>query len=103
MSLEPPRKRKTPVCRREEMSQRDEQQFNDRMTSDRIETIDQMSDKTDNFLKHCSESKCIIKHLKNCVFIGLTDFDDLPRFIIFVRVHNDLSVDVYKGQLLVSK
>jgi hypothetical protein len=35
--------------------------------------------------------------------IGLTDFDDVPRFIVFVRILNDLSVDVYKGQLRVSK
>jgi hypothetical protein len=85
------------------MSQRDEQQFNDWMASDRIETFDDMSDKIDNFLKRYLESKWIIKHLKDCVCIGLTDFDDVPRFIVFVRVRNDLSVDVYKGQLRVSK
>jgi hypothetical protein len=33
------------------MSRRDEQQFNDWMTSDRIETFDEMPDKTDDFLK----------------------------------------------------
>jgi hypothetical protein len=49
------------------------------------------------------ESKWIIKHLKDCVCIGLTDFDDVPRFIIFVRVCNDLSIDDYKGQLSVNK
>jgi hypothetical protein len=103
LSSEPPRKRKTPVDRRQEMSRRDEQQFNDWMTSDRIENFDEMSDKIYNFLKRCLESKWIIKHFKDCVFIGLTYSDDLPRFIIFVRVHNDLSVDVFKGQLRISK
>jgi hypothetical protein len=49
LSTEPPRKRKSPVDRRQEMSQRDEQQFNDWMASDRIETFDEMPDKIDNF------------------------------------------------------
>jgi hypothetical protein len=60
------------------------------MTSDRIETFDEMSDKIDDFLKRYLQSKWIIKHLKDCVCIGLTDFDDVPRFIIFVRILNDL-------------
>jgi hypothetical protein len=90
LSTEPPRKRKPPVDRCQEMSRRDEQQFNDWMTSDRIETFDEMSDKIDDFLKRYLQSKWIIKHLKDCVCIGLTDFDDVPRFIIFVRILNDL-------------
>jgi hypothetical protein len=59
LSSEPPRKRKTPVDRRQEMSQRDEQQF-DWMASDRIETFDEMSDKMDNFLKrYLSQGLCL--------------------------------------------
>jgi hypothetical protein len=102
LSTEPLRKRKPPVDRRQEMSRRHEQQFNDWMASDIIETFDEMSDRIDNFLKRYLESKWIIKHLKDCVCIELTDFDDVPRFIIFVRVRDDLSVDVYKGHLRVS-
>jgi hypothetical protein len=75
-SSEPPRKRKTPVDRRQEMSRRDEQRFNDWMASDRIESFDEMSDKIDDLSKRYLESKWIIKHLKDCVCIGLTDFED---------------------------
>jgi hypothetical protein len=46
----PPQKRKPPFDRCQEMSRRDEQ-FNDWMTRDRIETFDEMSDKIFNFLK----------------------------------------------------
>jgi hypothetical protein len=105
LSAEPPRIRKTPVDRRQEMFQRDEQQFNDWMASDRIETFDEMSDKIDNFLKRYFELKWIIIHLKDCVCVSILDklTGDVPRFIIFVRVRNDLSVVVYKGQLPVCK
>jgi hypothetical protein len=119
LSSEPPRRRKMPITRRQEMSECDEQESNDLSgsdstetfdemsdkidASDRIETFEEMSEKIDDFLKRYLESKWIIKHLKDCVCIGLTDFDDVPRFTIFVRVRNDLSVDVYKGQVRVSK
>jgi hypothetical protein len=45
LSSEPPQKRKTPVLRRQEMYQRDEQQLNDWIASDRMETFDEMSEK----------------------------------------------------------
>ena len=97
LSSEPPTKRKNPDNYRAEMYARDDDNFNDWLASDGINSFNDFNDKIDEYIKEYSS--WIFVKTGEFICLLTVNFNDILRIATSIKINKDLQVDVYKGGL----
>jgi hypothetical protein len=97
LSEEPTVKRKAPESRRAEMDARDEQFFQNWLSTDKINSFDELCDKMDAFMKDYPE--WITSWTAEYICVCRIDFMNVPRITAAIRIDQSLHVDIFKGEL----
>jgi hypothetical protein len=81
---------------------RDEKNFNDWMSDDKISDFDDFCSKVCNFVKDSSGIEWLVIRRYDCLCICAVDVSEVPRFTVAVKVRQDMTVDVFKGDCQIS-
>ena len=99
LSTEPPKKRKKPDERRIEMAARDDEQFEQWLANDRINSFDDLNSRLDNFISGLNDGlQWFTLRYSKCVCISLLDFSERRCFNLCVKISDCLHVDIYEGE-----
>ena len=96
LTSEPSKKRNAPEERLLEISARDEQQFQQWMSDDQISSFSGFCDKLDSFVSDV-DSEWVVIRSRGFVNICTVDMSNVPQFLMVVKVHESMVVEVYKG------
>jgi hypothetical protein len=102
LTSEPGRKRKAPEDRRLELTVRDDQMFSDWMSDDRIASFDDLCFKAHDFVKSSADVEWLVIRRIDYLCISAIEVSDVPRFTVVIRIRQDMTVDVLKGECRLS-
>jgi len=96
LSSEPTRKRKAPKERRQEMSEHDEQQFEQWMSDDLISSFVDFCNKLESVIA-AEDSQWVV--IRSCGFVDMciVDMLNVPQFVLVVKLQESMIVEVYRG------
>ena len=92
MSSEPPTKRKNPNNRCAEMYAYDDENCNDWLAADGINSFNDFNDKIYKYLREYLSF--IIAKTDEFICLLTVNFDDVPRIAMSIKINKDLYVDV---------
>ncbi len=98
LSSEPPKKRKNPLTRNAEIDARDNEQFEEWLSMDVIETFDILCDKIEDYVSDNSPD-WIVTTTADVICLFITDINDVPRISSAVKIYKDLRVEAFQSGL----
>jgi hypothetical protein len=102
LTSEPKRKRKAPEDRRLELAVRDDKVLTDWLSDDKISTFDDLCSKAGDFVKGSTDVEWLVIRRREFLCISAVEVNDVPRFTVVIRVSEDMTVDVFKGDCAIS-
>jgi hypothetical protein len=85
-----------------ELTVRDIQMFSDWMSDDRIASFDDLCFKAHNFVKGSVDVEWLVIRGIEYLCISAVEVSDVPRFTLVIRIRQDMTVDVFKGECRLS-
>ena len=85
-----------------ELTVRDDQMFSDWMSDDRIASFDDLCFKAHDFIKGSADVEWLVIRRNEFLCISAVEVSDVPRFTVVIRIRQDMTVDVFKGECRMS-